>query len=86
MKEKILKNLKVICLAKLSNAKKEDNQKNIEIYTIINDVLNTENSLIKLDMEVVVNMIYDLVEDIEKAKEIYVQLLKRKKANFAFFF
>ena len=76
MKEKILKDLKVICLSKLSDAKRENNEKKIEIYSIINDVLSTENSFLKLDMEVGVNMIYDLVDDLKKAKQIYLELLK----------
>ena len=78
-KEEIVKNLKVICATKLMEAKKENNTKKIEIYSIISDVLNTENAFLRLDMEIAVNMICDLVDDIEKAKHIYMDLLRDNK-------
>ena len=76
MKEEILNNLKVVCLSKLNESKKQNNEKKIEIYSIINDVLNTENAFDKLNMEIAINMINDLVDDLQKAKEIYMQIIK----------
>ena len=75
MKDEILRNLKLICATKLTNAKNENNTKNIEIYTLILDILNTKNSFDKIDMEIAVNMIYDLVEDLEKAKQLYLSII-----------
>ena len=74
--QETLNELKVICSKKLTTAKMENNAKKIEIYSIISDVLNTEKSFDKLDMEIAVNMINDLVDDMEKAKKIYIELLK----------
>lgn len=74
--QETLKELKVICLAKLSDAKANNDAKKIEIYSIINDVLNAENAFDKIDMEIAINMINDLVDDMEKAKKLYIELLK----------
>ena len=75
MKDEILRNLKLICATKLTNAKKENNTKNIEIYTLILDILNIKDSFDKIDMEVGINIIYDLVEDLEKAKQLYLSII-----------
>ncbi len=75
VKEEILKNLKVICATKLSRAKKLDNKNDIEKFLVINDILNTENAFNKIDMEIAINIINDLVDNFDKAKEIYLQIL-----------
>ena len=75
VKEEILKNLKVICATKLSRAKKLDNKNDIEKFLVINDILNTENAFNKIDMEIAINIINDLVDNFNKAKEIYLQIL-----------
>ena len=75
VKEEILKNLKVICATKLFIAKKIDNKNDIEKFLVINDILNTENAFNKIDMEIAINIINDLVDNFDKAKEIYLQIL-----------
>ena len=74
-KEKIISKLKQKCDELLEEFTSKNDDKKIKIYSSIKQILDTENAFEKLDAEVAVNLIYDLVQNKTKAKSIYIKLL-----------
>lgn len=76
--EKILSELKLKCEEFLRIYNSQQDTKKIEIYSSIKQILNTENVFEKLDAEVALNILYDLVQSKTKAKALYVKILSNK--------
>ena len=74
-KQKILNDLKLKCSAFKNYYAEKNNASKLSIYTHIEAILNTENAFDKIDSNVAINIINDLVNDKTKAKQIYLSLM-----------
>ena len=68
--------LKEKCAELLEQESKNDNEKRITILSTISQILNQQNALIKLDAEIVLNILKDLGFSSKEIPQIYASILK----------
>ena len=71
-----IKELRMICEQKLNKSIKEGNKKQIQSYSVINDILKNDNCFKILDVNIVFNILKDLGFDIDQSLKIYSEILK----------
>ena len=70
---KIINMLKTRCAELLSKAQDE---KKLKILNLVSEILSKENSLKKMDVQVVINILIDLEYSKEEIPQIYAAIVK----------
>ena len=73
--KKIINKLKKECVFLLEKSKTKKNEKDIQLYSTILEILSSENAFSKMDIEVSLNILLDLGYTSKDALKIYNQLI-----------
>lgn len=79
-KKNIVKKLQTICKQKREHFQKEGNEQKVKVFSAIEKLLFFDNPFDKLDISTSLNILYDLLDDMNEAKDIYkILILKKEK-------